>query len=98
MTKKPAASVKKEPRREAYSPHVAAAANNGSIVIKSGKNGHETPVKEASWGGEHGGGHYDMEETQQFRTLEEDHIEQMIEELLDYESIELCFIGPAQAM
>ncbi|KAE8700314.1 ERF003 protein [Hibiscus syriacus] len=31
-----------------------------------------------------------VERTQPFKSLEEDHIEQMIEELLDYGSIELC--------
>ncbi|GAV59973.1 AP2 domain-containing protein [Cephalotus follicularis] len=31
-----------------------------------------------------------VENTQQFKPLEDDHIEQMIEELLDYGSIELC--------
>ncbi|TKY58098.1 Ethylene-responsive transcription factor ERF003 [Spatholobus suberectus] len=33
----------------------------------------------------------------QFKPLEEDHIEQMIEELLDYGSIELCSVIPPQA-
>ncbi|CAJ1972040.1 unnamed protein product [Sphenostylis stenocarpa] len=33
----------------------------------------------------------------QFKPLEEDHIEQMIEELLDYGSIELCSVFPPQA-
>ncbi|KAL7187277.1 hypothetical protein ACSBR1_037359 [Camellia fascicularis] len=33
----------------------------------------------------------------QFKALEDDHIEQMIEELLDYGSIELCFV-PSQAI
>ncbi|PSS07551.1 Ethylene-responsive transcription factor [Actinidia chinensis var. chinensis] len=31
---------------------------------------------------------------QQFKALEDDHIEQMIEELLDYGSIELCSVVP----
>ncbi|KAH1094086.1 hypothetical protein GYH30_039696 [Glycine max] len=34
----------------------------------------------------------------QFKPLEEDHIEQMIEELLDYGSIELCSVIPPQAL
>ncbi|RDX98388.1 Ethylene-responsive transcription factor ERF003, partial [Mucuna pruriens] len=34
----------------------------------------------------------------QFKPLEEDHIEQMIEELLDYGSIELCSVFPPQAL
>ncbi|KAK2973359.1 hypothetical protein RJ640_015114 [Escallonia rubra] len=35
---------------------------------------------------------------QEFKSLEDDHIEQMIEELLDYGSIELCSVMPPQAM
>ncbi|CAH8387785.1 unnamed protein product [Eruca vesicaria subsp. sativa] len=35
---------------------------------------------------------------QSFRTLEEDHIEQMIEELLHYGSIELCSVLPTQSI
>ncbi|KAJ1413138.1 DNA-binding domain superfamily [Sesbania bispinosa] len=35
---------------------------------------------------------------QQFMPLEEDHIEQMIEELLHYGSIELCSVIPPQAL
>nr|QNI23918.1 AP2/ERF transcription factor [Camptotheca acuminata] len=38
------------------------------------------------------------ESTQQFKPLEDDHIEQMIEELLDYGSIELCSVMPPQSM
>ncbi|KAG6649675.1 protein PPLZ02-like [Carya illinoinensis] len=34
----------------------------------------------------------------QFRPLEDDYIEQMIEELLDYGSIELCSVVPTQAL
>ena len=34
----------------------------------------------------------------QFKTLEEDHIEQMIEELLYYGSIELCSVIPRQSV
>ncbi|KAJ4951067.1 hypothetical protein NE237_027899 [Protea cynaroides] len=39
-----------------------------------------------------------MESTQQFKPLEDDHIEQMIEELLDYGSVELCSVVPSQAL
>ena len=35
-----------------------------------------------------------MGSEQQFKALEDDHIEQMIEELLDYGSIELCSVVP----
>ncbi|KAF5726266.1 protein PPLZ02-like [Tripterygium wilfordii] len=39
-----------------------------------------------------------VESPQPFKLLEDDHIEQMIEELLDYGSIELCADFPAQAL
>ncbi|KAF5748141.1 protein PPLZ02-like [Tripterygium wilfordii] len=39
-----------------------------------------------------------VESTQQFKPLEEYHIEQMIEELLDYGSIELCAAVPPQVL
>ncbi|KAE9609260.1 hypothetical protein Lal_00020064 [Lupinus albus] len=39
-----------------------------------------------------------VESSQQFKPLEEDHIEQMIEELLHYGSIELCSVFPSQAV
>lgn len=39
-----------------------------------------------------------VETAQQFKPLEDDHIEQMIEELLDYGSIELCSVVPTQAL
>ncbi|KAG5018588.1 hypothetical protein AAZX31_06G060800 [Glycine max] len=39
-----------------------------------------------------------VENAQQFKPLEEDHIEQMIEELLHYGSIELCSVIPPQAL
>ena len=35
---------------------------------------------------------------QKLEALEDDHIEQMIEELLDYGSIELCSVVPSQDM
>ncbi|KAH7574079.1 hypothetical protein ACOSQ2_008373 [Xanthoceras sorbifolium] len=38
-----------------------------------------------------------VESSQQFKPLEDDHIEQMIEELLDYGSMELCSVKPPQA-
>lgn len=40
---------------------------------------------------------HDQSSQLQFKRLEEDHIEQMIEELLDYGSIELCSVLPTQA-
>ncbi|KAK9280230.1 hypothetical protein L1049_013917 [Liquidambar formosana] len=39
-----------------------------------------------------------VESTQQFKPLEDDHIQQMIEELLDYGSIELCSVVAPQTM
>ncbi|OIV96466.1 hypothetical protein TanjilG_07858 [Lupinus angustifolius] len=39
-----------------------------------------------------------VESSQQFKPLEEDHIEQMIQELLHYGSIELCSVFPSQAV
>lgn len=39
------------------------------------------------------GGGNEGESAQQFKALEDDHIEQMIEELLDYGSIELSSVG-----
>ncbi|OIW14984.1 hypothetical protein TanjilG_30703 [Lupinus angustifolius] len=39
-----------------------------------------------------------VESPQQFKALEEDHIEQMIEELLHYGSIELCSVFPPQTL
>ncbi|CAL0305729.1 unnamed protein product [Lupinus luteus] len=49
------------------------------------------------------GGNWDfkkvkVESSQQFKPLEEDHIEQMIEELVHYGSIELCSVFPSQAL
>lgn len=40
----------------------------------------------------------DVQNATPLKPLEEDHIEQMIEELLDYGSIELCPAVPTQAM
>lgn len=39
-----------------------------------------------------------VEIAQQFKPLEDDHIEQMIEELLDYGSLELCSVVSPQAL
>ncbi|KAF8407212.1 hypothetical protein HHK36_006339 [Tetracentron sinense] len=39
-----------------------------------------------------------IESTQQFKSLEDDHIEQMIEELLYYGSVELCSVLPSQPL
>jgi hypothetical protein len=39
-----------------------------------------------------------VENTQQFKPLEDDHIEQMIQELIHYGSIELCSVFPPQTL
>ncbi|KAJ0089703.1 ethylene-responsive transcription factor ERF003-like [Pistacia vera] len=39
-----------------------------------------------------------VESSQQFKPLEDDHIEQMIQELLDYGSVELCSVVPPQSL
>ncbi|XAR50492.1 hypothetical protein NMG60_11004834 [Bertholletia excelsa] len=62
--------------REAQSLHVG---RGGSF---SGEAASGLP---ANWAG-------NRDQEEQFRTLEDDHIEQMIEELLDYGSIELCSV------
>lgn len=103
MTQKPLV-VKQH--QEAYSTsHAGVAAGNGGIgFIKSGKRGGGGGEMLANGGGSGGGrepessfwdGGHNMEETQEFRILEDDHIEQMIEELVDYESTELCFVDPS---
>lgn len=56
------------------------------------KGGGVTETTEIKWED----GNANME--QDFRTLEEDHIEQMIEELLHYGSIELCSVLPTQTL
>ncbi|OMO61621.1 hypothetical protein CCACVL1_23388 [Corchorus capsularis] len=79
-----------EPQNKAPTPHVFS--NNGGIAMKN--SGIMSPVRplqiqetETNWVVKKT---QDNETTQQFTPLEEDHIEQMIEELLDYGSIELC--------
>ncbi|KAL7001741.1 hypothetical protein U1Q18_002889 [Sarracenia purpurea var. burkii] len=75
-------------------PHVIVATRNGIIGNDNEWGGWSPekkpvvvpPPQEASW------------VTQQLKALEDDHIEQMIEELLDYGSIELCSVVPSQAM
>lgn len=52
------------------------------FVRRTGQMGVEMPV---SYEGQ-------AASTQQFKSLEDHHIEQMIEELLDYGSIELCSV------
>ncbi|XP_059655210.1 ethylene-responsive transcription factor ERF003-like [Cornus florida] len=82
MTK---ASVQ-EPQRLMTSPNVVTANVNG-IAWNVNRNEMWAPENKPM-----------VENTQQFKPLEEDHIEQMIEELLDYGSIELCSVVPPQTM
>ncbi|KAI4329382.1 hypothetical protein L6164_021650 [Bauhinia variegata] len=57
------------------------------------KQREESQWLEDNWVGEQG---QDQDTQQQFQpVLEDDHIEQMIQELLDYGSIELCSVGSA---
>ena len=80
-----------EPQNKTPTPHVIS--NNGIAGKDSGMGvrlleKRPLPVQEteANWVVKKP----QVESTQQFKPLEEDHIEQMIEELLDYGSIELC--------
>ncbi|XP_059302544.1 ethylene-responsive transcription factor ERF003-like [Lycium ferocissimum] len=60
--------------------------DHGHIGRKNGQIGVEMPVNRVSYN------EGQAESTQQFKSLEDHHIEQMIEELLDYGSIELCSV------
>ncbi|TKY74777.1 PPLZ02 protein [Spatholobus suberectus] len=88
-----------EPQRVA-SPNVITSASN--FPVKSGeietmlpqKRQEEEQESEGNWVFKK----VKVESAQQFKPLEEDHIEQMIEELLHYGSIELCSVIPPQAL
>ncbi|KAG8495317.1 hypothetical protein CXB51_012943 [Gossypium anomalum] len=80
-----------EPKSEPPTPHIIT--NNGIADRGSGTGvrlleKRPLPVQEteANWVVKKA----QVERTQPFKSLEEDHIEQMIEELLDYGSIEIC--------
>ncbi|EOY29376.1 hypothetical protein QUC31_020816 [Theobroma cacao] len=80
-----------EPHNKAPTPHVFS--NNGIAGRDSGigvrvleKKPLQAQETEANWVVKKA----QVESPQQFKPLEEDHIQQMIEELLDYGSIELC--------
>ncbi|XP_028782678.1 protein PPLZ02-like [Neltuma alba] len=77
-----------EPQRVASSPHTDVSASNSSGTVLPRKRAHEEQESEANWVMKK----VKVETNQQFKPLEEDHIEQMIEELLDYGSIELCSV------
>lgn len=59
--------------------------NRGDHGIVGRRNGQMSVEMPVSYEGQ-------AESTQQFKSLEDHHIEQMIEELLDYGSIELCSV------
>ncbi|GAV72383.1 AP2 domain-containing protein [Cephalotus follicularis] len=61
--------------------------SGGGIAQKGGRMG--STCTEGNWVGEDQGGQVVC--GQQIKTLEDDHIEQMIEELLDHGSMELCY-------
>ncbi|XP_059642618.1 protein PPLZ02-like [Cornus florida] len=91
-------SIQEPPQRVVQSPHVAA---NGIVRDVNGADRWSPerkpvvvvpPEQEANWVVKK----VQFESTQQFKPLEDDHIEQMIEELLDYGSIELCPVVPPQ--
>ncbi|MCD9638963.1 hypothetical protein HAX54_023186 [Datura stramonium] len=69
-----------EDNNQLYAP--ANRGDHGIIGRRNGQMGVEMPV---TYDGQ-------AESTQQFKSLEDHHIEQMIEELLDYGSIELCSV------
>ncbi|XP_028799115.1 ethylene-responsive transcription factor ERF003 [Neltuma alba] len=87
------------------SPNVVSTSTSNSSTVKRRENNitmlegktakeekEETEESEAKWGVKK----VKVESGEQFKPLEEDHIEQMIEELLDYGSIELCSVMPSQ--
>ncbi|KAE8656627.1 ERF003 protein [Hibiscus syriacus] len=81
----------KEPKSEPPTPHVVSnngieGRDNGMVVGLLGKRPSPVQETETNWVVKKA----QVERTQPFKSLEEDHIEQMIEELLDYGSIELC--------
>lgn len=92
MAKQP---LLKEPQ-VAHSVRSVVPASSGIAGISGGIAGFEWPENrqgvsqwpEANWVCENGQG--ESNTSQQFKALDDDHIEQMIEELLDYGYIELC--------
>lgn len=92
----------KEPQAAHSARPVVVSASSGIAGISGGGAGFEWPENtqgasqwpEGNWVGENGQGQ-STTTTEQFKALEDDHIEQMIEELLDYGYIELCPGVPA---
>ncbi|KAE9603691.1 hypothetical protein Lal_00001974 [Lupinus albus] len=90
-----------EPRGIIASPNNAISTSNLLAVKGSGTDAMLLP-KMREQEEQETGGNWDfkkvkVESSQQFKPLEEDHIEQMIEELVHYGSIELCSVFPSQA-
>ncbi|XP_043720445.1 ethylene-responsive transcription factor ERF003-like [Telopea speciosissima] len=89
--------VVKEPQRapsSAVIPSNAIAQDSKEIGVWSPEKRHAVQQSQTNWVVKKA----QMENTQQFKPLEDDHIEQMIEELLDYGSVELCSVLPSQAL
>jgi hypothetical protein len=82
-------SAKKEPQEAEYTLFAA-----GSKGINGGNSGETGCV--AGQVLESMDHHHHHHQQQQYKPLEDDHIEQMIEELLYYGSIELCNVVPTQ--
>ncbi|KAK7383471.1 hypothetical protein VNO78_29150 [Psophocarpus tetragonolobus] len=98
MTRQALASS--ESQRTPSVPNATSTTTPSNFSVKSGITDmvlpHKRPEEEQESGVK---GVKDVENVPlQFKPLEEDHIEQMIEELLDYGSIELCSVIPPQAL
>jgi len=78
-----------EPQRVA-SPNAITSTSNETKTMLPQKRAQEEQEVEENWVLKK----VKVERTQQFKPLEEDHIEQMIEELLHYGTIELCSVIP----
>ncbi|CAK9183856.1 unnamed protein product [Ilex paraguariensis] len=87
-----------EPQRVPSLHHVAANGIVGNVnetsTLSPEKRSMVVPQQEDNWVARK----VEVQTTQQFKPLEDDHIEQMIEELVHYGSIELCSVVPSQAM
>nr|KYP46756.1 Ethylene-responsive transcription factor ERF003 family [Cajanus cajan]KYP46757.1 Ethylene-responsive transcription factor ERF003 family [Cajanus cajan] len=91
MTRQALASSS-EPQRTASVPNATSTSTpNNNFSVKSGQtHAHKRPEEEDQESEANRVKEVENHVPLQFKPLEEDHIEQMIEELLDYGSIELC--------
>ncbi|EXB67204.1 Ethylene-responsive transcription factor [Morus notabilis] len=95
MAKQPVLS---EPHVAQYRSATPVSTSSAGIAGNRGMAGFEWPEKrggvvdwpEGNWVGGNGQGEISSTNQQLIKPLEDDHIEQMIEELLDYSYIELC--------